>query len=104
MLAPTQRHSVDGCSGHELLGAQMDISADDDVADLTVSTASSERRRYNRRRPESTPVPPYFSVFERIADALEEMVGLIAVAVSDPRRNGGDAPGGANQPEDAAYP
>ena len=59
----------------------MDLSASDDIADLSVS--SSDRRRYNRRRPESQPVPPYFSVFERMADALEAIVGLLGVAISE---------------------
>ena len=60
----------------------MDLSASDDLADLTVSSAG-DRRRYNRRRPESQPVPPYFSVFERMADALEAIVGLLGVAISE---------------------
>jgi hypothetical protein len=57
----------------------MDLSMDEDVTDLTVS--ASERRRYNRRRPESQPVPPYFTVFERMADALEAIVGLLGMAI-----------------------
>jgi hypothetical protein len=60
----------------------MDLSASDDIADLTVSS-SGDRRRYNRRRPDSQPVPPYFSVFERMADALEAIVGLLGVAISE---------------------
>src|SRR3954451_12281427 len=60
-------------------GAAMDLSTDDDLTDLTVSP--SERRRYNRRRPDSQPVPPYFSVFERMADALEAIVVLIGISL-----------------------
>jgi hypothetical protein len=60
----------------------MDLSASDDVADLTVSSGG-DRRRYNRRRPDSQPVPPYFSVFERMADALEAIVGLLGVAINE---------------------
>jgi hypothetical protein len=70
----------------------MDISTGDDVTDLTVTPG--ERRRYNRRRPESQPVPPYFSVFERMADALEAIVGLIGIAVGgeDESGSGGRKP------------
>src|SRR3954451_3996762 len=60
-------------------GTRMDLSTGDDLTDLTVSPG--ERRRYNRRRPESQPVPPYFSVFERMADALEAIVVLIGISL-----------------------
>lgn len=66
----------------------MDLSAGEDITDLTVSPGAGDRRRYNRRRPESQPVPPYFSVFERMADALEAIVGLLGIAISDQERKG----------------
>ena len=62
----------------------MDLSTGEDLTDLTVN--SGERRRYNRRRPESQPVPPYFSVFERMADSLEAIVALVAMSVGDDER------------------
>jgi hypothetical protein len=81
----------------------MDISSGADVGDLTVRPTGNERRRYNRRRPESEPPPPYFSVFERIADALEEVVGLLAVVASANTPHGPTNPSpGSDEP--TAYP
>jgi len=73
-------------------GAAMDLSTDDDVTDLTVNPG--ERRRYNRRRPDSQPVPPYFSVFERMADALEAIAGMLDKAIGDRAASGKTAEGG----------
>ncbi|MFL6240288.1 MAG: hypothetical protein ACJ735_12435 [Actinomycetes bacterium] len=61
----------------------MDLSASDDVTDLSVN--SGERRRYNRRRPESQPSPPYFAVFERMAESLEAIVSLLDIGISEAR-------------------
>jgi hypothetical protein len=74
----------------------MDLSTGEDLTDLTVSPG--ERRRYNRRRPESQPVPPYFSVFERMADALEAIVALVAMTVDDDQRAAAAKRGGRTVP------
>jgi hypothetical protein len=81
----------------------MDISAETDMDDLAVRPSGGERRRYNRRRPDSEPPPPYFSVFERMADALEEIVGLLAVVASTnaPREQ---TEAGAHAAEPQSYP
>jgi hypothetical protein len=68
----------------------MGISVGTDIDDLAVRPSGGEPRRYNRRRPGSEPSPPYFSVFERMADALEEIGGLLAVVArtNGPRGHG----------------
>jgi hypothetical protein len=81
----------------------MDISAGTEIDDLALRPTAGERRRYNRRRPESEPPPPYFSVFERMADALEEIVGLLAVVVST-NSTSGQAKPGADAEEPKPYP
>jgi hypothetical protein len=81
----------------------MDISAGTDIDDPGMRPSGGAQRRYNRRRPGSEPSPPYFSVFERMADALEEIVGLLAVvgSTNGPRRHG---EAGTQAPEPQPHP
>jgi hypothetical protein len=81
----------------------MDISAGTDIDDPAVRQSAGAQRRYNRRRPGSEPSPPYFSVFERMADALEEIGRLLAVVA---RTNGprGHGEAGTQAAEPQPYP
>lgn len=49
------------------------MSADDGDTGRARRPAAPERRRYNRRSAEPEVAPPYFSAFDRIAKALEDI-------------------------------
>lgn len=67
---------------------EQDRRAEDRTEDVVGAAPKTpgERRRYNRRRPDVDPAPPYYEIFERIASALEGIEREIRSGVVQPPR------------------